>query len=325
MDNVATRYHEILTPLLSSLGWKGEKRDIEEAMPRNRNHYDLAAFRDTLVRLGYASKLTDQRERASLPALIFDRDGLPHLVRDKQELHVLRNSINEFLFFFPATEPLISGSGVSSFWQELRRFHPQLKHIVLISFLIGLVGLAPILYNRSLYDSVIGSGSFTGLPVLFIGAAIALTAEIVLRRIRNHRISTFGARIDHVVSCSVFERLLFIPPVYTERTAVSAQISRLKDFENVREFFTGPLATLFFELPLILVYLGVMALLTGWMTLIPIVLLGAYAVLLLSMDTRLKQTAKSAAAAISQNQELQLETVTKLRALRLAGKDYIWL
>jgi ATP-binding cassette subfamily C protein LapB len=141
---------------------------------------------------------------------------------------------------------------------------------------------------------------------------------------RNVRLSQFGGRVDHYVSCSVFERLLFLPPLYTERSAVSSQVARLKDFENVREFFTGPLATLFFEMPLVFVYLVVMGFLAHWLVLIPFVLLLAYGVLLSLMHLRLRENSQKAAATGSARQEFLMESVAKMRDIRLAGMESVW-
>lgn len=329
MDNSLSRYHDLIPPLLSALNWNGEERDIFEALPQGskhagEKHLTLQSFRDTLANLGYESRLETDNRKLTLPVIIFDRGDEPHLLRTQLEVSLMRRSAKVFLTFQPMSENIISTDAGTSLWYELRRFHPQLRGIILVSLLIGIAALAPILYNRSLYDTVIGSGSFAGLPALFLGVALALTAEMALRIYRNYKISAFGGRIDHVVSCSVFERLLFIPPVYTERTSISAQIARLRDFENVREFFTGPLATLFFELPLIAVYLVIMGVLTGWLALIPVGLLACYALLLQTMQGKLKLASRSAAAGISQNQDFLLETTTKLRALRLAGMEKVW-
>ena len=58
---------------------------------------------------------------------------------------------------------------------------------------------------------------------------------------------------------------------HTERATIGAQVARIKDFESVREFFTGPLATVFMELPFALFYFTVIALLGGIIALVPVI------------------------------------------------------
>lgn len=187
------------------------------------------------------------------------------------------------------------------------------------------ISLAPIFYNRSIYDHIIASGSSKGFGMLLLGVLAALSAEAWLRWKRNQRLAFFGGRIDHYVSCCVFERLLFLPPVYTERSTTSAQIARLRDFESVREFFTGPLSILFFEFPLIGIYLIAMLLLSGWLALVPTILVVCYAALIITMGHKLKVHSRMAASTVTKRQEFLLETVTKLREIRTVGLDQIWI
>lgn len=313
----------LIRPLLGALRWKGDERGVQEALPAHAHELDLSGFRDTLVHLGFTSTLHKSigRQNIALPAIGMDKDGQPHVLKSVDEL---KQGFSSYITFAPATMPMTPDNGDVKIAKEARRFKPLLNQILLISLAIGVIALAPILFNRMLYDHVIAAGSTRSLPMLVTGVALAFAVELYLRHMRNRYLSHFGARTDHVVSCSVFERLLFLPPAYTERAAVSAQIARLRDFENVREFFTGPLATLFFELPLIGVYLAVMAVLSGWLTLVPIGLLGAYAILLFAMDGKLKENSRNSASNASQRQEFLLETVTKLPAIRMAGMERSW-
>ena len=148
MDKINSHHFDILGPLLGALGWKGQERDLQEALPRERDDFNIHQLRDTLVRLGYASSLTKPYEDVTLPALALDRDGQPHLIKDAAELSLIKQSVTEFLCFEPAPAPLISGTGALSVWQELKRIHPQLKNIVLISLLIGMV-LSPMYIEPS--------------------------------------------------------------------------------------------------------------------------------------------------------------------------------
>lgn len=318
------KYNFLLRPLLSALGWKGEERHIDEALSDRNQSLDLEGFRDVMVHLGYASILRDvpgSKITENFLPLIVIENGNPRLVRSKDEVPENREC---FVLFQPAALPVAPENGVISVRHELRRFEPILRQVVVISLLVGVLALAPIYFNRAIYDHVIASGSSRGLPMIVTGAFLAMAAELFLRHMRNQRLAMFGGRVDHFVSCTVFERLMFLPPIYTERVAVSAQLARLRDFENVREFFTGPLATLFFEMPLVLIYLLVMGFMTEWLVLVPILLLGAYAILLALMRGRLKISSAESATAASQRQEMLLETVGKLHAIRLAGMEDVW-
>jgi ATP-binding cassette subfamily C protein/ATP-binding cassette subfamily C protein LapB len=176
----------------------------------------------------------------------------------------------------------------------------------------------------AVYDHVISSASMQSLTMLLLGALAALTAEVTLRHLRSKSLSYFGARVDHFVSCAVFERLMFLAPVYTERSSVSGHLARLRDFESVREFFTGPLASLFFEMPLVAIYLTAMVIISGWLAIVPLILLAAYGILILATRSSIRENSRASANTASQRHEFLLETMTKLQDIRLSGMEETW-
>ena len=50
---------------------------------------------------------------------------------------------------------------------------------------------------------------------------------------------------------------------YTESASISSQLSRIKTFESVRKFFTGPLFTVIVELPFTVILLTAIWLVAG--------------------------------------------------------------
>ncbi len=210
------------------------------------------------------------------------------------------------------------------FTDDLRRFAPVAAHILAISLLIGLAALGPTLYNMAVYNQIIMAGSVSVLWPFLLGAVLAFGVELSLRAIRSRQLAYFGARLDHVISHRVFRKFLSLPSAMTERASVSAQVARLRDFESVRDFFTGALAPLLFEMPLVAVYLAVMALLSPVLALVPLGLVAAYGVLIAASFGRFRETGAAASLAGAKRQEFVLETVSKLRELRLDGMEEAW-
>src|SRR5690606_38810289 len=105
---------------------------------------------------------------------------------------------------------------------------------------LNILALVTPLFVMAVYDKVIGSGSMTTLTYLAFGVAIALACDSVLREIRSRITAFIGARLDNIVGNAIFQKILFLPPAFTERASIGAQVSRIKDFETIREFFTGP-------------------------------------------------------------------------------------
>jgi len=317
-----------LREILLALKWRGEERQIHEAMPGSDGDLDCDQFREILANLGFPSlhrrgspKMLDARW---LPALYLDRKGEPHLLIDETDQDEAPDAERALLLFPPAGNEGIDQQ-TPFVTKVIRRYRPTLVQAFWVSLLITIVALAPSLFNRALYDNVIASGTKSGMNMLLAGVLAALACELALRSVRARNFAHIGARLDHFVSCTVFERLMALSPAYTERAAVSSQIARLRDFDSIREFCTGPLAPLIFELPLVLTYVAAMIYVGGWLALIPGVLVICYGILLVSMYQGLKERARNAANAASARHEFLLETVTKLPAIRLAGLEGAWL
>lgn len=320
-------YRDMLGPVLQALQWQGDQHRLEQIMYNEEVIDDVHRFRDVMACLGYRTTLWQgslvQLDEEHYPVVVFDRKMHPHLLDKASQALAGRRRKYLILSFQEMTEEK-KMRGEEGIFQKLKRFKPQLGQITLLSLAIGVISLAPTFYSFSVYDHVITTGSISSLPALTSGVVLALAAEIILRHVRNRRLGYFGARMDHYISNSVFERLMFLPPIYSERAPVSAQLSRLRDFEAVREFFTGPLSSLFFELPLIFLYIGIMAAIGGMLALTPVCLVVAYGMLLWQMHGRLRETSRRSAEASSARQEFMLETLTKLRAIRLNGMGRIW-
>jgi ATP-binding cassette subfamily C protein/ATP-binding cassette subfamily C protein LapB len=316
-----------LQAFLTALEWKGDVRSIYEALPSPVESLTIDGFRDAMAHLGFESLARYGNPRRMdvnrLPAIWFDKAGQPHVLLKPEDRAAAPDKMSRLLWFVPIkTSPVADPN--TPLLKTLKRFHPLLLQAFLLSLVIGVLALAPTFFNMAIYDYVIASGSPSELGMLSVGVMIGLIFEIGIRHLRARRLAYFGARIDHLVSCAVFERLLFLPPSFTERASVSAQLARLRDFASVREFFTGPLSSLFFEMPLIGVYIIVMAVLSHWLALVPLFLMLAYGGLLWIMNGRVRDCARASSDAMSLRHEFLLETVTRLRAIRLSGMEDVW-
>src|SRR5690242_16045592 len=89
LSGPATAWEGALREILVALKWRGEERQIHEAMPAGDADLDRDQFREILANLGFPSlhrrgnpKMLDARW---LPALYLDRDGAPHLLIDETD------------------------------------------------------------------------------------------------------------------------------------------------------------------------------------------------------------------------------------------------
>jgi ATP-binding cassette subfamily C protein/ATP-binding cassette subfamily C protein LapB len=341
-----------LLPLLDALHWDGDARRVSEALPHFADQVDLTDFLNVMANLGWSSRSL----RLSLrhldprlaPCLYLPDRGMAQVVTGVdasgavtlydpttgESRTLTRPSGAGRIYIFTreaqdeaakAAGNVAQSTGANFVGEVVRRFRPLVVRALAVSLICNLLALSVPLFIMATYDKVVATGSMELLTAMVIGVAIALFGDYLLRGLRSHMIAYIGARVDHILGKAVFQRLVGLPPPYTEMANISSQVARLKDFEVVREFFTGPLATVIFEIPFALVFLLVMALLGGPLALVPMAAVLVFVGLGLLIRPRMRRMVADSGRASSRRQEFLVETFSRLAAIRETGATDVWL
>ncbi len=332
----ADNYAPYLSGILQALNWRGDIRALSDSLPYTQEKKGLGFtdFLNVMALLGYAPKILKAKAKdipeEAYPCLFIPKgeDEAGEILHEPSQKDIKGRA---FIFkedhgnadIIP--DKTITVSGRPWFARLLYRFKGIFGQVLLASFFINILALVTPLFMMSVYDKVIGAYSRETLNYLLIGVVLAVGVEFSLRFLRTKSLSWFGARIDYIVSNTILAKLMALPASYTERASVAAQLSRLKAFESVREFFTGPLFLSFVEFPFTLILLTAIALIAGPLVFVPIVISALYVVLLISMRGRLKALTARLAEANSARQNMTIETLGKQETLRCSGGFDAWL
>ncbi|MDP2696481.1 peptidase domain-containing ABC transporter [Thalassospira sp.] len=334
-----------LWPLLQALGWRGLPRQVAEALPHLDDALDLTDFRNVFANLNFRSReietAFDRIDDRMMPCLFVPDHG--------NALVVLRFDGNGVRVFDGGTgrERVIRAQSFAGKLYQFTRADAQERHfetdprgwfggivdrfsrlggqLLTMTLVLNILALATPIFVMGIYDRVIGTRSIPMLVQFGIGMAIVLILDWVLRTLRSQIVAHFGARLDTLVSNAIFERLLSLPPAYTERAPVGVQISRIRDFESVRDFFTGPMALVMLELPFVPIFLIVMAVLGGWVAAVPLALIAVFAVLGMVFFPVIARRVSELGQAGAKRQEFLVETVGKMQALKYTGLEDRWM
>ena len=339
-------YAPYLLNILKALRWQGDAKTLRDALPHDALYRDTGAqdkwkldfthFLNVMSMLGYAPNIVktraDKLNKDMLPCLFIPCEKQKKAGGDVL-LEPSQDAIDGTAFIFKDAQgsadiipdKTVSASDRAWFVKLLFRFKNVFRQVLLASFFINLLALVTPLFMMSVYDKVIGAHSGETLKYLLAGVILAGGVEFTLRFLRSRSLSWFGARLDYIVSNAILEHLLALPASFTERASVAAQLSRLKAFESVREFFTGPLFLSFIEFPFTLILLAAIAMIAGPLVFIPLIIAGLYVLLLAVMRGRLKALTTRMAAANSERQNMNIETLSKQESLRYAGGFDAWL
>ena len=333
-----------LRPLLQGLGWQGDESLLFESMPHLMSIDNIEKFSWVMNNLGYSAKTysitLNEVSVKTLPCLFIPADGSEPLV-------ILSKKNNNLYVFDPVAKKEVvisdlekSGTGVSfkkkseEIVQE--NYQHWFKEVIydckgMIFFLIfigvfqAILFIAPPAYIMFLYDKVINTSSYSMLVTFSIGMIVAMIALIVLMNIRSRVLGYFGSRLQKRIGNLIFLRLLKLQPQYIETSPLSRQIIRMNEFNQLREFFGGPLFSAVADLPFVVVFLVFIWLVAGPMVLVPIVAIVAYLAVAKIIWFFTKRQINENGYVRGKYQNYLLETFGGMRSLQFSGFQNIWL
>jgi ATP-binding cassette subfamily C protein LapB len=334
-----------LAPTLALFGWAGEGRRIREALPHFDHINDIEGLRSVLARLGYGTSreaVTVSKIPSELMPCLFSPDGIDVL------LIVERNPDGSFLAFagersaWYFLKPNAQKGSAFPIWDQstmrepteqskswlfsaIQQFRPLIGTTIALSFFGNLAALTVPLFVISVYDLGIGTKSKETVAMLAVGAGVVIAANLALRTIRARAMAYFGARIDALIGMGAFETIINMPIAMIETAPVGTQISRLKQFESMRDSFTGTLAASIIDVPFIFIFLLAIAFWGGTLVWVPLSLIAIYAALA-AVTIPMARSYVRAISVIKQRRHLLLhEIVKKRRAIRSLNAEQIWI
>lgn len=156
------------------------------------------------------------------------------------------------------------------FFGPLKLLRRSYLEVALAAMVANLLAIASALFAMQVYDRVVPNSAFDTLWILATGVALAVILESVLRVLRGHLLTSLGKRIDLQLSTLLFNRALHTR-LSAKPASVGALSTQIREFESVREFFTASSAAVISDLPFVVIFLLIIAVLGGHMVWVPII------------------------------------------------------
>jgi len=141
--------------------------------------------------------------------------------------------------------------------------------VALAAAMINLFGLIVSLFTMTVYDRVVPNMALDSLTALSIGVAIVLFFDFILRVLRSYFVDVAGADIDRDIGSAVFDRLMRIR-LDMKRGSTGALTGLMRELETLRDFFASASMTALVDVPFIVVTLVFIALIGGWLVMVPL-------------------------------------------------------
>jgi len=323
-----------LVSLFNQLGLHAQANSIEQ----NKQLDDLTtvSFVEVLKKHQVTYSLVPFSEKAiatsNFPFLIIpDKENVVVARRNEHKVDILASNnhwlnLDKFDDYLDGHVLIIEGlptskQTVKAFAQQMSKRTKWYKPVFWLSLLSSLTGLAVPLFTMAVYDRVIGGQAPDVLPKIALGAALALVIFACARLVRAKLLASVSNRFARDLSDMTYHRLLSLPLMVLSRVGLSNHIARMRNAEKVRGLLSGPAGAGLVDLPFTLIALVTITLLSGWLVLVPLIML----VVFYWVMKLLNKYAQSATPTISAEYQNAVNELSKnVLQLKASGENGQW-
>ncbi len=342
--SVFTPYESCLHQLVRVLGWDGDERHLMEALPHLEAVRDLSVLQMVLLQIGYRTthkKVSLLARSNNIYPCLVDFDDGPVIVLKaarqgefdcinaqgpvKMKLNQLLKGQTLILIEALDTETGKDERQSSWFFGALLKLRKPIYGALFLTCIANVLILATPLYTMNVYNRVIGGQALDTLAYFFVGVCLIIAFEVMVRRKRGRLLSYIGAKLDAEITNKVFKQVLTLPVMMTETASINRQIVQFRQFEAIRDLLTGNLFSTLLDLPFLLLFFAVIALLSGWLVVIPLVLVSIFAVMAIVLLPTMRRRGRKSGVERSQFNQMSMELANKMQAVRELGAEDLWL
>ncbi len=191
---------------------------------------------------------------------------------------------------------------------------------IMAAAVVNILGLVSSFFIMTVYDRVLPNQAIESLVALTIGVILAHIFDFLLKSLRGYFIDIAGQRLDATVGASVFDNLMSMR-LDARRGATGAIAGLVKEFENLRDFFSSATLVTIVDLPFIFLFIATIALIGGPIALIPLIgVLVAIASGIIIQPLIMKRTQQAMAEGHHKNAVL-IETLGGLETIKSVKAD----
>ncbi|MCF8151460.1 MAG: type I secretion system permease/ATPase [Burkholderiaceae bacterium] len=196
------------------------------------------------------------------------------------------------------------------------KYRKLLGEVMLVSFVLQIFALMTPLFFQVVMDKVLVHRGMTTLDVMAVGLFVVIIFEVVLSGVRSYVFAHTTSRIDVELGARLFRHLLNLPLAYFQARRVGDTVARVRELENIRQFLTGNAITLVLDLLFSFVFIAVMLLYSGWLTLVVVLSLPCYVILSVGITPLLRARLHEKFNRGAENQAFLVETINGIDTVK---------
>ncbi len=199
--------------------------------------------------------------------------------------------------------------------QPIRANRSVYVKVAVAAVMINLFALVSSLFTMTVYNRIIPNNAISSLIALTIGLGIMLVFDFTLKILRAYFVDIAGADIDSDIGDSVFSQLLALR-LDQRRGSTGGLASMMRELETLRDFFASATLTAVVDVPFIIITLIVMAMLGGWLVMVPIALIPVVVIVGLMTEPTLDRLSAKSMSQAMLKQSVLVEAIGGLEMVK---------
>lgn len=163
------------------------------------------------------------------------------------------------------------------------------RSVLISSLFINLLGLALPLAILQVYDRILPNRAIDTLTMLVIGLAVVVLVEGAMKIARSEVMSWSALKTGYATDVDIVHRLLRARRSDFSQDGTAVWIERLDALTQLNNFYGGPSRLILLDLPFVAIFLAFIALVGGWLVLVPIAVIICFAVLAMKRGQKLQK------------------------------------
>ncbi len=200
----------------------------------------------------------------------------------------------------------------------MRRNSAVYVKVAVAAVLVNLFGFMTSIFSMVVYDRVIPHSAMSSLVGLSIGLAIVVIFDFALKLLRSYFVDVAGADIDHDVGDTVFERIVQMR-LELRKGSTGALTGLMRELEVLRDFFASVTMVAIVDVPFIFLTLLLIALIGGWVALVPGILVPLVVLVGLFTQPAMDRLAADTMREGHAKQSVLVETIGAIETVKASG------
>ncbi len=206
------------------------------------------------------------------------------------------------------------------FWSAFWRNRTLYTEVCIAAVMINLFGIASSLYVMNVYDRVVPNKAFETLWALAFGIMIVYVFDFILKNLRSQFLDHAGRKADVKISAELFEQIMGMT-MAARPSSAGVLASKMREFETIRDFFTSATMTALIDLPFVLLFIALIAIIGGPVAFVPIVAIPLVVGMGLALQKPLNKVVKDSLNESALKNALLFETFTGLETIKVQAAE----